>query len=332
MLEDILRTEYGLEASDLVPLLGGRVNQLWTYGPWVVKVYNESMVPSARAQAVAILQSELAARGIPAPAPIRTRSGTPWVSSAEGTVVVMPLMPGHRRSRGALRIAEAASFGQALGQLHKELLTVQSGVTVLSAETARAVPLPEAVCGRWADTKKQAESIETPTEFDALVVKIADYAVDALGRGAMEADWSRQPWQLCHGDMHLDNVLFSQAGDVTGVVDFDNSRMGFIGNEVMMAWNLCLCRDPGTPVLGAEAATFFSSYLESSGLAAGVVEEFPALYWHSLVSNTWPAGLRYKGRPVKRDWIEILELRLRAAKWLDTNRDHMAKWLGHQYS
>jgi Ser/Thr protein kinase RdoA (MazF antagonist) len=196
-----------------------------------------------------------------------------------------------------------------------------------AARPTDAVPDAVTIRERWASLRQKALATGPATDFDRAVADVAAYAVDALAR-VPAADWSDQPYQLCHGDMHLDNVLFDDSGRVSGVLDFDNVAMGWVGFEVMMAWNLGLNADAGAPSLSPEAAAFFRQYRMTSGLSTRQIAGFPLLYWHRLVSNTWPASLKYKSECAPEPaWVEILSLRFRTARWLEENHARMAEWL-----
>jgi Ser/Thr protein kinase RdoA (MazF antagonist) len=308
----LLRSEYGLDAADLKPMTGGRVNHLWRCGDRVVKVYNHRLVPRERAERAIQVQTQVAAAGLPAPGPVPTRSGSRWVPSDEGLVVVMPLLPGARRVRGSLGEREAASLGAMLGRLHTVL-----GRLPLEQGNPPRVPSPEVAQERWVGLRGQALSVAKPTEFDRLVAEAAEYAVAALRR-VPPPDWDSLPWQLCHGDMHLDNVLFDDEGNLVGLLDFDNAAPSWPGVELLMAWNLCFCSDPGRPTVTPESTVFFAAYKQAGGPAFDLGAALRA-YWYTLTTNTWPAPLRYREGIVKPEWVELLTMRYRSARWLETN-------------
>lgn len=328
-IAEILQTSYAIDTSRCIPLHGGRMNRLWRQDQRVIKVYDESRVPRQRAEQAMRLQADLAALGLPVPSPAPTRQGQLWADSPVGMVVVMPMMPGQRRSRGSLSRDEAANLGGMLGSLHQALRGLTPSDASCPTRVAPDTAIPDAVAlrERWAGLRQKALATEPMGDFDRAVADAAAYAIDALAR-VPAADWSDQPYQLCHGDMHLDNVLFDEAGRVSGVIDFDNVALGWAGFEVMMAWNLGLNADAGAPSLSPEAAEFFRQYRATSGLSTRQIAESPLLYWHRLVSNTWPASLRYKSECAPEPaWLEILSLRFRTARWLEENHARMAEWL-----
>lgn len=321
-MERLLSEAYGIAGFPLEPMGGGRVNRLWRCGPWVVKLYSHQQVPVARAVQALRLQSELASRGIPAPQPARTRTGSLWAESPAGLVAVMPFMRGERRSRGRLTQAEAANLGRIIGRLHRALRSVQTGG--LAAPTP---PDPAALAARWAELKARAAARTAPDEFDEAVIRMADYVAGAVGEMDPVA-WNLQPWQVCHRDLHLDNILFGGTGRIAALLDFDNASPWWSGADLMMAWNLSLCADPALRQLTPEGAAFFSAYRQIQRPAARAWADLPCLYWYALVSVTWPAPLRYRnGASAAPEWTEMLRLRLEAARWLQQNAEAMSRWL-----
>lgn len=314
---DLLRTEFGLAAPPLEPLSGGRVNRLWHCGRWVVKVYDHRQVPRERAQKAIHLQQRAAAEGLPVPIPRQTATGALWAESDDGLVVVMPYIQGLRRARGALSATEAANLGRLIGTLHALL----RNLPLAPGEVPRC-PTPDAIRTRWEALKDKAQS--QTTDFDQVVIQTADYVSAALGR-MPPPDWDALPWQLCHGDLHLDNLLFDDAGRVVGLLDFDNAGPFWPGVELMMAWNLCFSADPRIPGLSPEAAIFFARYSKANP-GAGDLSNALRAYWFTLVSNTWPAAIRYREGIVKPVWAELIATRLAAARWLEANMSTVTRW------
>jgi Ser/Thr protein kinase RdoA (MazF antagonist) len=318
VMKELLRTEFGLDADVLDPLAGGRVNRLWRCGKWVVKLYDHRQVPREQAERAVQLQARAAECWCPVPAPHPTRTGALWAEKDGAMVVVMPFLEGRRLERGRVGLTEAASLGALLGNLHASLRTLPTDQLAPPSP-----PSPDVIIERWVRLKEQALGIDSPGPFDQLVVEVADYA-DASVRRMPQVDWDTQPWQMCHGDLHLDNVLFDDDGKIAGLLDFDNAAPSWAGVELMTAWTLCLCADPGEPRVTPEAAAFFSAYQEANQSSADLATSLQA-YWWTLMANTWPAAIHYREFTVKPEWIEILSMRYRAARWLEANLTALPK-------
>lgn len=322
---DLLRTAFGLNLPEPEPLSGGRVNRLWRCGDWVVKVYDHRQVPVERAARAIQLQQRAAALGFPVPEPLTARSGSLWAESGEGMVVVMPFVRGRRRARGTLNATEASNLGLLLGSLHEMLRNLP-----LEQPARPSRPSPDSIRNRWERLKGQAQALRPPTDFEQVVVETADYVSAALGRMSA-VDWDAQPWQMCHGDLHLDNLLFDDSGRVVGLLDFDNAAPSWAGVELMMAWNLCFGADPGKPSLSAEAGAFFAAYQRAYGLSSDLATSLQA-YWYTLISNTWPAAIRYREGSVKPEWVELISMRYEAARWIEANQETITRWFASERS
>lgn len=159
-------------------------------------------------------------------------------------VVVMPLIRGRRRARGTLNATEASSLGLLLGSLHEKLRHEP-----LEQLPGPSRPIPDLIRHRWERLRDQAQAVHYPTDFEQVVMETADYVSAALGR-MPAVDWDAQPWQMCHGDLHLDNLLFDDSGRVVGLLDFDNAAPSWAGVELMMACQAIWpppCRRTGIP-------------------------------------------------------------------------------------
>ncbi len=321
-MDDFLRENYGLASCRLEPLSGGRMNRLWRCGPWVVKLYDHGQVPRAHAERALRTQWLAAEHGLPVPAPLATRGGELWAEHSEGLVAVMPFVTGTRRERGRLNRAEAAALGEFIGRLHAVLREIR-----WDRMEAPHPPDPARTVADWAELKRLALAQPTQAEFDALVVEFADHVAATLAR-PVEPPWESVPWQLCHRDLHLDNVLFNESGRVAGLLDFDNLGPWWPGVELMMAWNLVFNADPGAPSLTPEAAEFFRAYRRKGTLPDAVWRGLPDAYRHVLLSLTWPVGQRFRApESFRPEWVEMLSFRLGAARWLERTGKEMGDWL-----
>ena len=179
---------------------------------------------------------------------------------------------------------------------------------------------PQRVAERW---QSYREAVTGDSAFDRQVVLLANAA-----EGCPTVDWALQPAGLCHGDVHPDNLLFDETGRVAAILDFDNAAPGWQGVELMMAWNLCLCADPAEPALTEEGAAFFAGYRSLGVMPHAAWASLPDVYCCSLLASTWPVGLYYRDPSGFRpDWLEILSLRYRVARWLEVHGPAMAAWL-----
>lgn len=311
-METILWQQYSLKADDLQPVSGGQVNQCWRSGPWLVKRYDLSRVPKEKALMSTRLQAAASAAGLPVPAVRPAADGSLWVTDdSGGLLTVMAFAPGARRQRGSLRTAEAAGAGRVLARLHGVLREVQP-LDLVPPQP----PAAGAFGAKWAELKAQALAVPERLPFDGLVAEAADQVLQ-MAQQVPEPDWTAQPWQLCHGDFHQDNLLFDEAGQVTAVLDFDNAAAGWPTAEACMAWNLICCADAAAPVMTEAGAAFLEGYRDASGLSAAAWRDAMGVYWYTLAANTWPAGLRYREpERFRPEWGAVFELRMQALRRL----------------
>jgi Ser/Thr protein kinase RdoA (MazF antagonist) len=152
------------------------------------------------------------------------------------------------------------------------------------------------------------------------VVQCADYILKKLPDRflAQKLDWGRQPWQLLHRDVQLDNVLFDESGNVQAIFDYDNAGLGFRGIELMSVWDLCVCSDPGEPQVDEGSLGFFRAYQAAYPLPEPLWPDLVRAYWLWLAADPWPVQARFAKADgaVEVRWMELLALRLRALRWL----------------
>lgn len=317
-MNGLLREAYGLDAGALEPLTGGQTAQVWRCGPWVVKGYDLHRVDHHRVAGNLRLQQALADAGLPVPALCRTMAGGLWAEGDESIIALMAFVDGERKQRGTLTVAEAAALGALVARMHTALARLRPNGPV-------APPRAEQMRRRWAEVAAAASAPgEAADDFDRQAADLAAYALDGLER-LPAPDWSRQGGQLCHMDLHLDNILWRDSQPVA-VLDFDNAAPGWPLAEVLTVWNLSLCADPGNPHWGPEADAFMQAYRHSGPVQDLVAwAEAPAAYWQMLMASTWPAGLRYRQPDAFRpQWGEALVMRAGAARWAEANRDRFA--------
>lgn len=315
-LPDVLRDAYGLTDLALEPLAGGQRGQVWRSGPRVVKAYDLRRVDHYRVAGALRLQAALAEQGLPVAPVIKTSSGHLWAELGEGYVAVMGFVEGVRKVRGTLTVAEAAALGALVARLHTALAALAPGVTAQSPDPARSRR-------RWEEVLSGARS--GGDAFDREAAALAAYALEALDR-LPAPDWSRQGAQLCHMDLHLDNILWAGAEPVA-ILDFDNAQGGWPLAEALTVWNLSLCPDPARPEWGEAAEAFFAAYGAGGPVRDPAAwAEAPLVYWHMLMASTWPAGHRYRDPATFRpEWAEALAMRAGGVRWAEANGDRFAR-------
>jgi homoserine kinase type II len=178
---------------------------------------NEGKALADVAREAAVVE-HLAARGLPTPRPLKSRSGEPWLPWQGLYLSLFPWVPGQVLARAELEPAHARQTGAALARLH------QVGADFIDRRPGRYEP--EEIARRF--TAVQAAAQGDP-ELAAAVEEIGP-ELDRL-QAARARDL---PEGLIHGDLFIDNVLF-QEGALMAMLDFEQASWG------RLAYDLAVC-------------------------------------------------------------------------------------------
>jgi len=173
--------------------------------------------PASAGDALVTLLDRCAVRGLPVPAPLRTRSGAPTLVVDGKHAFLCPRLAG--RHVLIPTVAQVASLGRFIARLH--------------VGTTNAVELPPYPRdGGWLE--RQARIVLPHLSFlqqrqlrDALAEVRALLARD---------DVAQLPAGVIHGDLFRDNVLFNHLG-LSGVLDFHHAAHGFWIYDLAVAAN-----------------------------------------------------------------------------------------------
>lgn len=166
----------------------------------------------------AAIVAHVAARGVPTPAPLQTADGAPFVRLGTGAALVslFPWLPGRVLRRDALAPAHAAAAGRALARLHRA-----------------GADFPDRRPGRYEpdEIRRRLAAIEGAAAGDPALAEACAALrpeLDALER-ERRADL---PVGLIHGDLFLDNVLFTDDGALSALLDFEQASWGRLAYDV----------------------------------------------------------------------------------------------------
>jgi homoserine kinase type II len=204
------------------PVAAGTINtnvRVETAGAtWFLRI-NEGKTRDDVEREAAIV-AHAAARGVPTPAPLRTRAGQAFADWRGERASVFPWVPGHTLARAAVTPAHAALVGRALGALH----LASEGFTDRRA-------------GRYEpdEIRRRAHDIAALGRAElAGPVAVLGLALDELARERAP----ELPTGLIHGDLFIDNVLF---GDVlfgggpprlAALLDFEQASWGRLAYDL----------------------------------------------------------------------------------------------------
>jgi homoserine kinase type II len=158
-----------------------------------------------------------AARGVPTPAPLRTPSGEPFVRWSGELASVFPWVEGRTLRRPELLPAHAAAVGRALAALHRS-----------------SPGFPDHRPGRY----EPDEIARRFARLSALARPELAAALATLGP-ELEALASARapdlPTGIIHGDLFMDNVLFTDAGPsgrLAALIDFEQASWGRLAYDL----------------------------------------------------------------------------------------------------
>ena len=211
-----LRTEFGIEATSVVPTEAGQDVHARRYR--IDSSHFVKVRPASDARdAAALLSRYLYDAGVPyVVAPLRSRTGSLTVHEGEHSLTVYPLVGGLTGREVGLNERHWRALGSFLKGLHATSLPAELDKRVAS-ETYRPAELDllpridEAVSSREAD--------ELVVFWNARREEIFALAArtEQLGRALKEL---ALPFVLCHADLHTNNVMIGNDGDLW-VVDWD---------------------------------------------------------------------------------------------------------------
>lgn len=207
---------YGIELAEIEPLAGGSVNsnfRLLTRDGRVLfaRLYEEQGVEGARRETELLRQ--LAAAGVPTPAPLRSRSGEIPVHAGK-PVAVFPWIEGGMRCQRAVTPDDCRRVGAALARVHL--------APVSSVPPGRFGP--DALAERLDRIDREAAP-ELRESARSLRGQLRDHAA----RRDPEL-----PSGLIHGDLFRDNVLWQDEG-IAALLDFESASLG------PYVYDLCVC-------------------------------------------------------------------------------------------
>lgn len=163
----------------------------------------------------AAIVSFLATRGLPTPVPLPSPSGEGFITWRGELLSLFPWVPGRTLSRAEVQDAHVQQVGSALGRMHRQ-----------------GIAFPDRRAGRYepAEILHRLDRIGAAARTDpalADAVAILGPELDRLGerRRAPIAEG------LIHGDLFIDNVLFTE-NQLSALLDFEQASWGRLAYDV----------------------------------------------------------------------------------------------------
>jgi homoserine kinase type II len=198
------------------PIVAGTVNtnlRVRTDSGTLFVRINEGKTESDVAREASIV-AHLAARGVPTPLPLAGQDGLRYTRYGDAFASVFPWVPGRTFHRGLIDTVAAGDAGEALAKLHK------AGADF--SDHRPGLYEPDEIARRFEKIQKCEDT------------SLAD-AKQILGpqlTRLAETRASQLPTGLIHGDLFIDNVLFSDEGRLTALLDFEQASWGRLAYDV----------------------------------------------------------------------------------------------------
>ena len=167
----------------------------------------------------AAIVTHVAARGVVTPVPLLARDGAPLFDWNGSYVSLFPFVDGRTLGRAEIGPAHARAAGAALARLHL------AGAELSDHRPGRYEP--DEIRRRLARVEALASTDEVLAAAAAVLGPELDRLEDERTPGL--------PVGLIHGDLFIDNVLYTAAGDVAALLDFEQASWGRLGYDLAVS-------------------------------------------------------------------------------------------------
>ncbi len=212
------------DAAALAPIAAGTINSNFALttaaGRWFVRV-NEGKAPADVAWEAALVV-DLAAAGLPVPAPLPTADGARFLVHRGLLVSVFPWRSGHHRAPAAVTVADARAIGGALADLHR-------------VASARPRATWRDGIYQFADIVARFEGFRASPD-PALGHAVAVLADELAWLEAQAAVRAAAEHGVIHGDLFRDNVLW-EGERLVAILDFEQASRGSLVYDLAVAVN-----------------------------------------------------------------------------------------------
>lgn len=286
-------TEFGLGAPTKIERLPlGFMNRNWRVatpdGIFVVKQVLDVAIEKVIRQHT--VTAALAGRGFPVPRQATLPGGDTVLDHADGMFTVAPWVSGVFRQGVDLDLAECATLGGLLGELHHHLADVLPVVNVDTPASADPDAALDAIDGYLA-------LIEARTDRDDFDERAHEWLRNR--RDLVRAQVSRRPvdgfvgpvaWT--HGDFQQLNLLWD-GGRVAAVLDWDRLRVDALAAEVTRAAVLMMDNHPMGLDLHRVSA-FVDGYRTIMPLTSAQLVGAAHRWWWNYLCGLWPLNRHYE--------------------------------------
>jgi Ser/Thr protein kinase RdoA (MazF antagonist) len=293
---------YDLRVVGVSPQAGGYLNTGYcvqaTDGDFHLKCYDGRIYQPDQIRRSIEVQEHAGRSDVPVPAVLRNVHGDAFAEiPGVGSVILSTFIQGSHRRRGSIPARAAGAMGRMLG-------TLQHVLAPLDAPRLYAVPPPAETQARLEAVLGEAERSRARSALDETCCRVLRHKLDTLQRCGWLAD--RFPplvTQATHGDFQDTNVLFDDADQVVGILDFDNTKSQPRIVELSRALTLDFIADGR---LLPEADAFLAGYQETGQFAEPDAMLLAPLTLYLSCTRGWPVTARYEDPNYQPRWDRFI--------------------------
>ena len=284
-----LARTHRLRVIGLSPLEGGSVNSGYRVeaadGDFYLKCYDGRIYQADQIRRSIEVQEYAGRSGVPVPTVLRTVDGYIFTEvPGVGCVVLSRFIQGSHHRRGSIPARAARAMGWTLGTLQRVLAPLEEPQPYTVPSPAAAQAHLEAVLG-------EADRLRGRSGVDETCCRVLRHKLDALQRcGWLAVRLAPLLTQATHGDYQETNILFDDADQVVGILDFDNTKPQPRIVELSRALTLDFVADDR---LLPEADDFLAGYQETGQFAERDALLLAPLTLYLSCTRAWPVTARY---------------------------------------
>jgi homoserine kinase type II len=318
-----LADSYRLRVVGLSPLEGGSLNAGYRVqaadGDFHLKRYDGRIYRTEHIRRSLEAQEYAGRSGVPVPA-VRLNTHGDAITDVPrvGSVVLSTFIRGSHHRRGSIPARAAGAMGRTLGTLHRVLAPFDE-------PRPYAVPPPAEAQTRLEGVLSKAERRRDRNAVDDICCRVLRHKLDGLRRHGWLAD--RFPpllAQATHGDYQETNILFDDADQIVGVLDFDNARFNPRVVEVSRVLSLDFLPDGR---LLPEADDFLVGYHDTGRLTEPEARVLAPLRLYLSCTSAWPIEPRYEDPDAYQPrWDRFIR---EPSNWWEEHADELTERLLH---
>jgi len=325
-IREMLKDNYHLNVIETELLTTGRINRTYKVSAldgslYCLKVYSGAVLGRRIYDGLSVT-NYLAPLGFPVPQVIPTVNGQELLRLDNCRYLLLSFIPGRNIPRSQMGAQECHSLGQMLGMLHQSLRSFPAADRLTNTLwKGSSATLP-----RVFDLLKAVQAKESRDTFDYFALDSLTYRIQALQSVDVAPEqFFHLARQAIHGDYHLDNIIFDEQGQVSGVLDFDQTCYAFPALELMRVVSYT-CFDQGDFNYPHARAILQGYKGTGANLTPADYLEMPRLWYCQLVRGLFGLYEHYAGEADPRQDEAAID-RHHTMVWLGRNLDALKDFI-----